>query len=335
VIQHLAIERFKSILSLSLPCRKVNVFVGAPDTGKTNILEALYLLSRLGWGLPLDASLRLSGDVGLEALFYRQFLDRPIQVSLTLDRPPPGLPSTDLRFSARLSGAERILEVELLGVATARIGFGGSWPLGLLDWLRYYIYSSPQGWQYRTDRLHGSALVAVPHGDNLLYIARHHQRVFDFLKELVAELGWKLKFDQTHKTFRLSEVRPDEIVDYNLDLLSDSLKRLFFYGAILLTSENATLVFDEPDVFAFPPYPKTLGEMIAADESNQFFLTTHNPYFLAALAEKTPAAQLALFICHRREDGSTGARPLDEAEVARVIELGSSVFFNLDEFGPR
>ncbi len=162
MIQHLAIERFKSILSLSLPCRKVNVFIGAPDTGKTNILEALYLLSRLGWGLPLDASLRLSGDVGLEALFYRKFLDRPLQVSLTLDRPPPGLDSTDLRFSARLSGAERILEAELFGVAKARIGFGGSWPLGLLDWLRYYVYSSPQGWQYRTDRLHGTALVAVP-----------------------------------------------------------------------------------------------------------------------------------------------------------------------------
>ncbi len=61
MIEHLAIERFKSILSLAIPCRKVNVFIGAPDTGKTNILEALYLLSRLGWGLPLDSSLRLSG----------------------------------------------------------------------------------------------------------------------------------------------------------------------------------------------------------------------------------------------------------------------------------
>ena len=33
-------------------------------------------------------------------------------------------------------------------------------------------------------------------------------------------------------------------------------------------------MLDQPDVFAFPSYPKTLGEMIAADDqSNQFFLT--------------------------------------------------------------
>jgi hypothetical protein len=333
VIEHLAIERFKSILSLALPCRKVNVFIGAPDTGKTNILEALYLLSRLGWGLPLDSALRLSGDVGLEALFYRQFLDRPLRIALRLDRPRPGTPSTEVLFSAGLSGADRSLQVDLPPAGSARVGWGGAWQFGgYLDWIRYYVYSGAQGWQYRTDRPHATSVAAVPYGDNLLYVARHHQRVYDFLKELVAELGWRLRFDQAQKTFRLSEVRADEIVDYNLDLLSDSLKRLFFYGAILLTSEDATLVLDEPDVFAFPPYPKTLGEMIADDASNQFFLTTHNPYFLAAIAEKTPAAHLALFVCFRREDGSTGARRLEESEVARVIELGSSVFFNLDEF---
>jgi hypothetical protein len=161
VIEHLAIERFKSILSLALPCRKVNVFNRAPDTGKSNILEALYLLSRLGWGLPLDSSLRLSGDVGLEALFYRQFLDQPIRISLRLDGPRPGVTSTELRFSAGLSGAERILHVDLPPAGGSRVGWGGAWQLGgYLDWIRYYVYSSAQGWQYRTDRPHGTAVVA-------------------------------------------------------------------------------------------------------------------------------------------------------------------------------
>jgi hypothetical protein len=329
VIEHLAIERFKSILSLAPPCRKVNVFIGAPDTGKTNILEALYLLSRLGWGLPLDSSLRLSGDVGLEALFYRQFLDRPLQISLRLDRPLPGSSALELTLSAEAAGAGGLrARLDPVGVA-ATIAWSGGWRVGeLLDWIRCYVYAGTAGWHSAVE----GPVVSVPQGSNLLYIARHQQRVYDFLKELVAELGWKLRFDLNRRTFLRSEVRAAEIVDYNLDLLSDSLKRLFFYGAILLTSEDATLVLDEPDVFAFPPYPRTLGEMIADDASNQFFLTTPNPYFLAALAEKTPPAHLALFVCSRREDGSTGARRLEEAEVARVIELGSSVFFNLDEF---
>ncbi len=332
MIEHLAIERFKSILSLALPCRKVNVFIGAPDTGKTNILEALYLLSRLGWGLPLDSALRLSGDVGLEALFYRQFLDRPLRIVLRLDRPLPGSSALEFALSAEVAGAGTLRAQLDPGGAGATIAWSGGWHVGsLFDWIRCYVYAGASAWQYTSAGSHGTTVVSVPYGSNLLYIARHQQRVYDFLKELVAELGWKLRFDLNRRTFLLSEVRADEIVDYNLDLLSDSLKRLFFYGAILLTSEDATLVLDEPDVFAFPPYPKTLGEMIADDASNQFFLTTHNPYFLAAIAEKTPAAHLALFVCFRREDGSTGARRLEESEVARVIELGSSVFFNLDE----
>jgi len=60
VLKSLEIKRFKSIRSLKLECRKVNLFIGPPDTGKSNILESLYFLSRLGWGWNLDTSLRLT-----------------------------------------------------------------------------------------------------------------------------------------------------------------------------------------------------------------------------------------------------------------------------------
>src|SRR5258706_10689539 len=86
MIKDLSIECFKSIRALSIPCRKVNVFIGPPDTGKTNILEALYFLSRLGHRLPLDASLRLRRELGFGPLFYRQFYDQPLRIVLRLAR---------------------------------------------------------------------------------------------------------------------------------------------------------------------------------------------------------------------------------------------------------
>jgi hypothetical protein len=230
-------------------------------------------------------------------------------------------------------GQDRQLEISLLSIKrTLRLGFGGCDTVDQLDWIRFYSYTGSEHWQYSTGYRHGTTQVNPPHGYNLLYIARHNSRVYDFLKDTVANLNWKLRFDQVQKTFRLSEVRKDEILDYNLDLLSDSLKRFFFYSAILLTSENATLVLDEPDVFAFPPYPKTLGEMIGADRSNQFFLTTHNPYFLSGVVAKTPAEDLALFVCSRDSEGSTAAKLLSAEDVSRVIEQGASVFFNLNDF---
>ena len=81
----------------------------------------------------------------------------------------------------------------------------------------------------------------------------------------------------------------------------------------------------------FPPYPKLLGDMIAIN-ANQFFVTTHNPYLLLALAEKTPKTELGIFVCSRDDEGATHARLLTDEQVAEVIEESVSVFFNLDHF---
>jgi hypothetical protein len=329
MIQTLTIERFKSIRSLSIPCRKVNVFIGPPDTGKTNILEALYFLSRLGWGWPLDTSLRLRPEVGFEPLFYRQFFDQPFQIAVRLS--PPYAGRDEITVSATIEGQDRHLKIKT-PQERGGVPFAGALHVPELDWIRFYSYTTSEHWQYSTGYPYGETLVNPPHGYNLLYIARHNAKVYEFLKDTLSGINWKLRFDQSQKTFRLSEIREDEILDYNLDLLSDSLKRLFFYSAIILTSENATLVLDEPDVFAFPPYPKTLGEMIAGDAPNQFFLTTHNPYFLAGIVEKTSTDKLALFVCSRDSEGGTAVKLLTSEEVGRAIEQGANVFFNLDEF---
>ena len=50
MINTLEINRFKSIKSLTLNCRKINLFIGEPNTGKSNILEALGLWSFLSYG---------------------------------------------------------------------------------------------------------------------------------------------------------------------------------------------------------------------------------------------------------------------------------------------
>ena len=74
------------------------------------------------------------------------------------------------------------------------------------------------------------------------------------------------------------------------------------------------------------------AEMIARNRSNQFFLTTHNPYFLAALAEKTPGVDLNIFICYRGGESGTQVRLLTRKEVSGLIEQGAAVFFNLKDY---
>ena len=48
MITKLSIANFKSIRQLDIDCKKINLFIGEPNTGKSNILEALALLSWCG-----------------------------------------------------------------------------------------------------------------------------------------------------------------------------------------------------------------------------------------------------------------------------------------------
>ncbi len=45
MITKLSVSNFKSVRQLDIDCKKVNLFIGEPNTGKSNILEALGLLS--------------------------------------------------------------------------------------------------------------------------------------------------------------------------------------------------------------------------------------------------------------------------------------------------
>jgi len=67
MIEKLSIKNFKSIKHLELDCKKINLFIGEPNTGKSNILETLGILSFSSYG-------RIEDFVRFERmsnLFYR------------------------------------------------------------------------------------------------------------------------------------------------------------------------------------------------------------------------------------------------------------------------
>ena len=80
MIEKLQIKNFKSIESLELDCRRVNVFIGEPNTGKSNILEALGLISYVAHA---DEWNKLGDFVRhdhLANLFTRMNVDEPLQI---------------------------------------------------------------------------------------------------------------------------------------------------------------------------------------------------------------------------------------------------------------
>ncbi len=88
-------------------------------------------------------------------------------------------------------------------------------------------------------------------------------------------------------------------------------------------------MFEEPESNAFPYYTKYLGERIALDQTNQFFIATHNPYLLSAIIEKARKEDVQVFITHFK-DFQTRVKPLTANQLSELME--ADPFFNLDRF---
>ena len=122
----------------------------------------------------------------------------------------------------------------------------------------------------------------------------------------------------------------DVIVAYPYSMISETLQRVIFYMAAILSNKDSVLIFEEPESHAFPYYTKYLAETIALEENNnQFFISTHNPYFLLPLLQKSPVDETAVFITYF-EDYETKVKPLSQDEIQRSTDM--DIFSNLDIF---
>ena len=116
-----------------------------------------------------------------------------------------------------------------------------------------------------------SDFLLPPDGRNLPSVYITHKGLKSLCREIFARFG------ETE----------DILITYPYRTISDTFQRLIFYLSAILTNKNSIIAMEEPEAHAFPYYTKYLAELIALNENkNQYFITTHNPYFLLTLIEK-------------------------------------------------
>ncbi|SFF36300.1 Protein of unknown function [Thermoflexibacter ruber] len=76
-IRNLEIQNFKSIKHMQLACNGGDIFIGEPNTGKSNILEALSLLGVIAMPDSLSQMIRLEKTSNL---FYDEITENTISV---------------------------------------------------------------------------------------------------------------------------------------------------------------------------------------------------------------------------------------------------------------
>ncbi len=324
MITELVVRRFKSIKELDVPCRKVNLFIGEPNAGKSNILEVLGLLSTTAYG-NFDQFIRFEHTSNL---YYDDIVDAPVEIF--------GKNIESNGSSADFELSIDFVENEFRGTVkydqqqqrafTADYGSLRSYILP--DWfsfVKFYKYSPLDNFPAMEA---GSLL--PPDGQNLFSLIKSRKNVREMVVNLLGNFGLKLMLRvREHKIEAAKQV--DELLfTYPYVTLSDTLKRMIFYITAMETNKDSTLIFEEPESSSFPFYTKDLAERIGLDKGgNQFFITTHNPYFLESIIEKTPEKDLAVNLTYYR-DYETKVKLLSSEDLSDLLD--TEPFFNLDRY---
>ena len=335
MIKKLSVKNFKSIKELEIDCRKINLFIGEPNAGKSNILEALGLLS---WCGHLEGDGVLRDYVRFEYaanLFYDNSTDEPVEIAVLRK---PGVsasakPDEDVLLGVQIAMRNEIfdLKTSLDNSLSGRISIKGSGEYDSassthereLRFVKFYRFGEREGSQGKE-----MSFLMPPHGSNLYRVVSTSKKLRENISTFFRDIGFKLMLRTATETFEFVKEIEDVLFNFPYVLLSDTLQRMIFHTVAMESNENSTLVFEEPESHAFPDDTHRLGKKIAFDKTNQYFIATHDPYLFLAILEKAPKEDVNVFITYAR-DYQTKVKCLDDEGMSEVMVYDP--FANLDK----
>jgi len=263
MITKLSVSNFKSVRQLDIECKKVNLFIGEPNTGKSNILESLAFLS--WWAHPTQNLHDYVRFQAIQNLFYDQLLDHEIRISLSLT-------SGKSDVSAFICFAKDHFELrsQPKPAIRATLNYQGLFGGGNHPQTRDIKFFRFKNLEKYDDKEPGS--LKPPNGINLFSVVFGTESLRDMMKEFFQKYELRLVLKPQEKLFELQKQADDLVFSFPYSLTSDTLRRIIFYTVAIASNKGSVLVFEEPESNAFPYYTKYLGERIALDRQTSSLL---------------------------------------------------------------
>ncbi len=302
LVQTVEINNFKSVKHLKLlDCKRINLFIGRPNVGKSNILEALSLYSYMYAGYDEKSNLHkfIRYENETELFFDGNINDAIFVKANNLE------PVEFLHYKGNLS-SEPIPD----------------------NPFKSYFFPSP----YTFGKL-SLPFLLPPNGINLFKVLETQVELRKELSDIFQDYGLKLTFDRASMELKLlKETKHGEVFIVPFNSIADTLQRLVFYKTAIASNHDSILIFEEPEAHAYPPYISKITQDIVSSGSNQFFITTHSPYVVTDFLESA-FDELSIFLVDFR-NGETMVKRLDDAEMTEVYQFGVDLFFNTETFLP-
>jgi len=342
------IKNFKSIKDLRLDCKRINVFIGKPNVGKSNILEALSML-----GVEYSKDAILKGSIrynDIRHLFYENNNESAIQVS------------TDKRIAAVRPTKDNAAAYEYYG----KVGIAPVPGLDHEQFIDIDIFSEPDNvthlpllqdgrfatnWENREysdesspvkkydfsnlSHFEGSfqRFLLPPDGPNLFGVVNRNDALKKEFGSLFREQGLDFVLDRDEQQFELQRREGYYVHKFPFFSIADTFRRFMFYTTAIESNKDSVLIFEEPEVNSFPPYVKAMAHRMVYSDTNQFFVSTHSPYLLQTLIGELDESELAVFITYY-QDFQTHVRQLTAEELQQAQDLGIDLFYNLSRYEP-
>ncbi|RZN42218.1 MAG: DUF2813 domain-containing protein [Methanosarcinales archaeon] len=246
MIKNLEIKNFKSIKHLTMNCKRINLFIGEPNTGKSNILEALGLLSWCGYvNTNLKKYVRFQNT---HNLFYDGLLDQPVEI--IMDKLVLGITFENDKFTfAR--GEKGIFsndEIDFRGGVSeivGRLGYSGDiaesgTPISEVESIKFYRFIEQN--EFPDSR---SSFLLPPNGSNLFAVVMANKKFRETMASFFKNYGFKLVFKPQERVFEIQNQVDDLVFSYPYILTSDTLQRIIFHVIAMESNKNSTLVFED------------------------------------------------------------------------------------------
>ncbi len=321
-IDNIEIKNFKSIRYAEIKdCKRINVFIGYPNVGKSNILEALSTIQYCKMPKEIDLKDLFRFEDAAE-LFFEANVAQDGIVSYN------NLKSIFIKFVDK--NLVQMLTAEYHPDSTSIVSASEENAFDLID---IFKYDFKQGGNNKGS--HSYKHLQSPFGDNLFLMLRENIELRKSFNEILDAYGLRLLIDKTSNSLKLiKSIDSDSIFQLSYKLLADTLQRLFFYQTAVATNRDSVLLFEEPEAHMFPPYiTKFTTDIIFDENNNQYFISTHSPFVLNDLMEDLDKEDLAIYVVgYKKETGETVVRRITNEEISEIYQYGIDLFFNLENF---
>ena len=317
-----SIKNFKSVKSVTLSdCRRINVLIGRPNVGKSNILEALALFDVPYLVNSSNRSLKnLIRIENTAELFHNGVSTFPVEISadrnsVKIVRNGNNGLSVDISIEGNVS---KYSFTSSLSLSTKKE------QTNLPDILTYFF---PKHFIPGSSNI---GFLLPPSGGNLMEIVANLPNLKLNLAELFHGYGLKMMFDSGSQQIKAMRENGLDMFLVPFSSLADSLQRLIFYKAAIYSNQNKVICFEEPEAHTFPPYISTVMNDIISDNKNQYFITTHSPYVMGALLESA-GDDLAVYVVDM-ENNATVVTRLTDDQLQEAYDNGIDMFYNIEAF---